>query len=151
MNREIKFRAWDKTKKYWVTSKNFESETTLSYDTNYLVAWNNYELSQYTGLKDKNGVEIFEGDIITGQYNHYDPLKDEYIYDEHMGGIVFYDSNSYRIKVIEHLCDENRQGMIGYFDFMFEGEYWAPKVLCEIKIIGNIYQNPELLEKLNQE
>jgi len=116
--REIKFRAWDKKLKSWVSTK-FNTEWD-SNSWNLIITNKNCILSQYTGLKDKNGVEIYEGDIL--RWNHMQKgFKPEYSYH-----LVKWDT-------LEATMDNPE--WIG-----FEGD-----LECE-EIIGNIYQNKELLK-----
>ena len=79
---------------------------------------NKETIGQYTGLKDKNGKEIYEGDIV-------------YIIPEDEKGIVKWDKET--VGYIVEYCD-----IITNFD------NWYGK---DLEVIGNIYDNPELLEE----
>ena len=77
------------------------------------------ELMQTTGLKDKNGKEIFEGDIVKMAKDVYsEPTYYEVV--RHRGG-------AYRLESKQHGC-----------------ELWLRHTDCDV--VGNIYENPELLE-----
>ena len=134
--REIEFRAKN-TKDVWVSG--YLEREELIYDQNYdcsiLIQINT--LGQYTGLKDKNGTKIFEGDIIRMHYffQNYDPSTFGAFEDEaNMVGVVkcelldgFY---------VETLDDHS----IGYLQ-------WVQEPSEELEILGNIYDNPELVKE----
>ena len=109
--REIKFRAWDKDKKemFFVQRLNcFLFNAPSKYEDGSGVP-KNYEIMQYTGLKDKNGKEIYEGDIVK------------------------------RPALLPNASVE--------FVTTLNLARYLPSHLEHCEIIGNIYQNPELLEQ----
>lgn len=88
-------------------------------------------VGQYTGLKDENGKEIYEGDIVEFSYDVFNGN-----FDTKIGkGIVKFIAGAFQIKTIEIEDIDN----IEYFTLYSVNE-------DDIEVIGNIYDNPELLE-----
>ena len=131
MNREIKFRAWDKEKKKMVFSDIQEllqglltngSDNPLAL-LNYNQGWE-IELMQYTGLKDKNGKEIYEGDIVKYQSVTRGIIITLVTWDESNSGFIPFSTGHY-----------------------FQGRSYMQMFGDKIEIIGNIYENPELVKE----
>ncbi|MEK4108164.1 YopX family protein [Paenibacillus sp. FSL R10-2791] len=121
MSREIKFRAWDGTEMY-TPIIGTEGEIFRDYrDVEDFNPAPHDNLMQYTGLKDKNGKEIYEGDICTAEQMLF-PLTGT------RTGIVKYHDGAYLL--------EDLDGKDG--DFLFSET-------AETTVIGNIYETPELI------
>ena len=131
--REIKFRAWDKRNKrmftvlHWDTSVLGDSIGRVGGFTGWetLAVGYDVDLMQYTGLHDKNGVEIYEGDVVYQErFSPDDPAYGYY-------GETFF---------VE--CDAPNGG----FNLRADGVYTEidSNTLEHLKVIGNIYENPEL-------
>jgi uncharacterized phage protein (TIGR01671 family) len=126
--REIKFRAWHTRLNQWVYftledalyGKVFSYDRSKWWDIEDVSALTNE--SRFTGLLDKNGVEIWEGDIYcagTGRYKH--------------NYLVVWDT------LIEHGEGDDFETGIGF--------NVSPDMKEYIQVIGNVYENPYLLEK----
>jgi uncharacterized phage protein (TIGR01671 family) len=115
MNRPIKFRVWDKRETKGMSTQNMLYDAQLHHLWQDFVDYpGSYELMQYTGLTDKNGKEIYEGDIIHlkfGELNANLVVK----WDKYMG------------------LKYHNGGWTSLVHVETHGE-----------VIGNIFENPEL-------
>lgn len=138
MSREIKFRAYQKTPSLNHKPSLYEVTGLDFYEGDYGGGevclrnkkgeqWTEYikdvVLEQYTGLKDKNGKEIYEGDIVFFFTEHFDKATGGFDGEDEHNAIVEWFDNS--------------------FAFMDKVPY-DPNIECEV--IGNIHENIELLE-----
>lgn len=129
--REIKFRAWDGEK---MSSSFYLNGIAYAYDNEYLIYPEEFggvnpfgygngdkkiEIMQYTGLKDKNGKEIYEGDIVEMKDGTRNPYQIVWSFELQGWGL-----------------DGNPSGL----------QAWLSEYTKDIEIIGNIYESPELLK-----
>ncbi|WP_239458915.1 YopX family protein [Lacticaseibacillus paracasei] len=169
MKREIKFRGYDPDTKRWyfgslvkqnkttyVTSEDYDQNPS---NTEWFIFWDEMtdwclpnrhiqgsvdpeSIGEYTGKHDKNGRKIYEGDLFEHRFGYIvfdDPPHDE------MGtecGVVVLEDGQFGVK-IPGLGVYNLYGLLlreGHLDNMPKDDLFV------MKIAGNIYENPELLE-----
>lgn len=118
--REIKFRTWDNYHHQMWNSESYRelSEMLLALETGDMLS----PLMQYTGLKDKNGCEIYEGDIVQ-------------------------EENYKMVGVVQNIIDfiSNRAPGLVIWKKNTEKYGTKKKGTGKLKVIGNIYKNPNLL------
>lgn len=141
--REIKFRAWDIENEYMITSKqgvytalrnvmDITRQDDGYYNNGELLKpnKNKYELMQFTGLYDKNKTPIYEGDIVIFEdceMSTESGYGDTFINQ----GIVEYNNENCCFNVTERITVE-------LVDVLYKGNE-------SLEVIGNIYDNPDLL------
>ena len=128
MQRRLKFRVWDKLEKRFIyPDKGYQGHYVLDLNGRFQNLQNGsggdeYVVQQYTGLKDKNSKEIYEGDIIRGKFHdtdYYGNLK----------------TITAEVVWIERYACFN----IGVEEWRYSGE--------PVTVIGNIFENNELLKQ----
>lgn len=91
-------------------------------------------VGQYTGLTDKNGIRIFEGDIVCVRYTNGDICA---------VGDVQYDCGTFGAEWVAH---KEHKTMVGSFGQRHNLRTFEDDIINDIEIIGNIHDNPELLK-----
>lgn len=122
MNREIKFRAWDKEEEVLLCDISIQNDT-WDMMNEFFEHFDELVFMQYTGLKDKNSVEIYEDDIVKnekGKVGYVTFLQQE------AGYVVATDNSDYRL------------GHRNTNEHYHQAQYH--------EVIGNVHKNPELLK-----
>jgi uncharacterized phage protein (TIGR01671 family) len=129
--RPIKFRAWHQAglskpednryaMTYWKLGQGLDNSWFYTHAK---------AVMQYTGLKDKNGVEIYEGDVIHMKEGSYSPIVKK---DGQTGS--------------KNLVVEWSKGLTGFYPFNdYDSDCQAYPNLGTALVVGNIYENPNLL------
>lgn len=126
--RDIKFRAWNKHlgKMEEEVCIN-ECGEVIHFDYGEYAGVTDDIVMQYTGLKDKNGTEIYEGDIVNFQRTFKCPMDGKTMRNINVNKEITFDS-----------------GKFGYL--LNKGITAIDSKVLNMEVIGNIYENPELLE-----
>jgi hypothetical protein len=126
MGREIKFRAKVMNSKNWIYRQPFHIRGTwYMYSSLWeMVPIEHKTIGQYTGLKDKNGKEIYEGDILETD------LSFPYVVVVFRNGAFMYQCHDSGEDFYDYMAPAAKEAKMDHF----------------LEVIGNIYENPELLE-----
>jgi uncharacterized phage protein (TIGR01671 family) len=126
--RDIKFRAWNgielrQVDQITISQKTWSCESGYGVSIPYMP---HIILMQYTGLKDKDGKEIYEGDILQDTLTNM-------IYVVKFGFCKKYAFNGWYVEIEHH-----------QYQTTINGDY-DTNTNSKIEVIGNIYENPELI------
>lgn len=148
MTREFKFRAYNKRDKVMINWENvkriFTDNNSFGLSDGNLVYFDT--VMQWTGLKDKKGVDVYEGDIL--RYNYH------LTYDDNWKGSRenpdFFGVVEYHDKILEIGYEQDRTRFVGFIlrGIEKDGTDWFTTIptIKDIQVIGNIYQNKDLLK-----
>ena len=137
MKHELKFRVWDTILKQYYDEKSvFQGHYTISlkgkfYNLQNGLGGDDCIIQQYIGLQDVNGRDIYDGDILKGDFRIFDGVKEEMISLGTKTGHVWYVDciAAYQIS----------------FDKLHSPQCYDLSNLWYPEIVGNICQNPELI------
>lgn len=141
--RTIKFRVWDKEDRVMIVSCSFY-EMGISVALDGTPIWNEEPVEerlivlQYTGLKDKNGKEIYEGDILVKYYKRGGKETSEVFRKDYV-----------RWGVYDIGCNGFEYTMDIVGPYVKDENLYCDMIWGEVKVLGNIYENKELLNEID--
>ena len=140
--REILFRGKRQDNNEWIEGYFAKSgdKTFILIDNDFAVGYVKMKevipetVGEYTGLTDKNGKKIFEGDIVVTRFTTGQICA--------IGDIQL----ACGVYGVEWTCNKKNKGMIGCFGQAHNLRRLDDDIINNIEVVGNIYDNPELLE-----
>jgi uncharacterized phage protein (TIGR01671 family) len=134
MQTQLKFRVWDKLEKRFIyPDKGYQGHYVLDLNGRFQNLQNGsggdeYVVQQFTGFKDKNGKDIYDGDIIS---------------------VGFYCAGEYGVVKFGEYCGKDyysNDGCGWFVDHGFDVHAFVKNWAYESSVVGNIFEHPELLE-----
>lgn len=143
MSREIKFRAWtdnlkDGGEMYYQRSSEYLSP--IFSPAGYGLLNPSLKFMQFTGLKDKNGKEIYFGDII--KYSFIDTISPD---SNEFGTGLVTETINYGVGILRDWEDEKECIVYAVDQGGMLTDLWEDDSLWDIEVIGNICENPQLI------
>ena len=144
MSRKNKFRIWDRAKNIWITDKPIDDICYRGTSLNELLNRQYYVFQQFTNLKDKDGAEIYEGDIVSSPV--LDFCKDD------KGELIIGSNGDPKTKINDrhilivwsdetasYVGKESDNNLISSYGWDIHDGF-----ATRCKVIGNIFDNPNL-------
>lgn len=151
MSRKIKFRVWEPLNKdmHYLNFALYENQGQVNHwvlpqehqccgDRNYTIMnLNNVDIMQYTGMKDKNNKEIYEGDVVKVTINN--KIFNAWIISEMGSFMIANDDITYYIE------DNWNDNVKCLSELAWEQEEFEDRIYC-LEVVGNIKENLDLLD-----